>query len=135
VVSLDPNQTQSVTSGNPTVSVSPVGQLSTAAYVLLAGSLLTLNGQSRVAYYLSCTTHNVTFTIKGSLDGTNWFVVEATDQQANALLADIAVVVGTAQMAVLAPPNAGSVFQYYQVYLKDTAGGTHGTGTVVGFSS
>ena len=101
-------------------SVAPVGQLSTASTVVLAGCEFDARTWTSLAYTISVITNDVTWSV--------WGANAANYSDESAVLTATSVVAATNSNYVvsLAP------FSFYRVKIIDTVGASHGTATVRG---
>jgi hypothetical protein len=97
-----------------------------------------VNGETYVAFLLSCITHDVTFTVLGSIDQASYTALVTMDATGTDAAADIAVTAAATPVNAIVAPGvkngARSAFRYYKVQIKDTVGGSHGVATVQGFA-
>ena len=100
--------------------VAPVGQLSTASTVVLAGAELDARGFRSLAYTVKVATQSVDWSVFGA---------NASDYSDEvAVQAATTVVAGAAGSYVVAQ----APYSFYRCKLIDTVGGVHGTATIRG---
>lgn len=101
-------------------TVAPVGQLSTASTVVLAGCEFDARAWTSLTYTIAVSTHDVTWSVWGA---------NASDySDETAVLTAVSVVAAAfSSYAVSLAPYA-----FYRVKIIDTVGASHGTATVRG---
>jgi hypothetical protein len=102
------------------ILVAPVGQLSTAATVEVAGARLDASHLGSVSYTCKVATNAVTWQVTGAN------LADYSDE----VVVNGPVSVGAGAVGTYAVAQA--VYQFYRVSIIDTVGGTHGTATVTG---
>lgn len=101
-------------------TVAPVGQVSTAATVVLAGCEFDARAWTSLAYTIKVITNDVTWSVWGA---------NASDySDETAVLPAVSVAAGAVSSRVFALAPYG----YYRVKIIDTVGASHGTATVRG---
>lgn len=117
IVSLDPAQTQPITTSK---TVSGLTATSTASYVAVPNSQLQASFNQVVSYYMTVVTNNLNFQIYGSVDGVNFNAIASTITTINAAASGLVTL-------------ATGGYLFYQLYVEDASGGSHGTCTGAGF--
>lgn len=117
IVTLDPAQAQAITSAF--TQVTGLAATSTSAFVAVPGSQLQTSFNEIISYQVTVAAHDVKAQIYGSINGVNF----------TAIGSPTTITSGTTALVSVA--NGG--YLYYNLYIEDNVGGTHGTITAVGF--
>jgi hypothetical protein len=124
------------------VNTGALSQTSANAYAVVTGSQIDTYayGCSRVGFRIAETggSNGITAKVRGSIDGSNWTDLTTLDAAGSeAAGVDQTIAASAVLLAFVTPEfdsGAKAGFRFYDVQIKSTVNGSHGTASVHGFA-